>query len=148
MKNEERYRKVLAKTVGMSLSDTIVAIDNIFAYSKSANITKENLAKIINGNFKEGMKNNKDKMIIRAAHKNHNFFAINNKQKIIDFYDAGMGYKKIHTLLKEQCKSEAAKHDVISPSSIRKYLHEIWKIEKRTRDRRIPVEAIDNKQKY
>lgn len=147
MAEAKRYIKALSKTLGIEPSNLQTIFADLKVHINTHQYSIESMANILNKNLQDAYRNKDEKIREQAARKKENPNALKHKNKIIELYlgneyGPGLGYKKIHQLLLESCENEEEKKKVISPSTIRLYLHKKWNIPK-DRDRRTPIQATE-----
>lgn len=143
--NEERYRKKLAKYLGVEKKVAIEAVNKI----RNKGISADHAAKYFLNTIIEGKKKEEYERRIEITKKRENPFLSLHKDTIIELYlgdedHKGLGYAAIKKFLIAEAEKNDEKIKIPGEVTIGKYLHEHWKIQKDT-NRHIPTAAIRQK---
>ncbi len=143
--NEERYRKKLAKYLGVEKKVVIRAVDKI----RSRGISADHASKYFLNTIIEGKKEGELNRRIEITKKRENPFLSLHKDNIIKLYlgdedHKGLGYVAIRKFLVVEAEENNEKVKILGVVTIAKYLHEHWGI-KKDPDRYVPTAAIKQK---
>ena len=126
--------------LGYTVSEMKSAIENSrgLIYHKvpsmDQRLSSDEIARYLYNNLKDIFEERRIRYIEEAKKEGILPYGIKNKKKIIGLYKRGkdgktFGYKAIYNLLISECGGDKKlEEEVISPSTIRTYLHERWGI--------------------